>query len=108
MRGISGQINDPAIVGQSRRITPAADWGGNKPALAHGSDFESYLADFSLQWVRSSQQRDHLVANSPALVRPLLEAQRTVTRMDLQIQLLSRFADAVGSGARRVQQLGGS
>ena len=69
-----------------------------------GGDF---LSGFSVQWQRTMAQRDALVAEIPARVRPLIEAQMAVSRLELQTQVMTKAAEGISSTLRRMQQMGG-
>lgn len=91
------QIEQLALPGLSSVKTPA-------PATPAQS-FRTLLNDISATWDRT-RSAESLPKALPAQFRQLLYAQQLAQRLHVQVEVVSRMADAVGSGIRRLQQLG--
>jgi hypothetical protein len=57
-------------------------------------------------WERSGAKMIKLVEKLPAEVRPLMETQIVVNKLALDVQLITRAGETLGSTLRQVQQLG--
>ncbi len=69
--------------------------------------FSNVLAQYARTWQQADRKTNALLGSVPANIRPLIDAQMTLSRLDLQTQLLTKVADAVGNTIRRTQQMAG-
>ena len=103
---IKSKIELPVLLEQLNSSTFRGKMGDLSANKTQFADFNSYLEKFEMRWRNSRNTRDRLVSNAPSGVRPLIEAQIAVGRMELQIHLISKAGEAAGSTLRKIQQMG--
>lgn len=114
--GLGSSVLGPSVLGPS--VLGPSDLGRlglsstevqrRAEMTANPGGFKQYLAELSEHWQQGARTQLEALSNAPDSIRPLLETQRAVNQLDLQIQIISRVADAVSSGTRRMQQMSGS
>lgn len=67
----------------------------------------TWLEEVADSWERSERRIERLIEDLPVEGRGLIEAQVAVNELQLKTELLTRAADGVSSGIKRVQQMGG-
>lgn len=68
---------------------------------------ERGLEKFIGDWQRADGRTVKLIERLPAEVRPMMETQIMVNRLALDVQIITRAGETLGSTIRQVQQLGG-
>ena len=68
----------------------------------------TFFRTYAAAWQRAQDRASGLLSTLPQSVRPLVETQLLVSKLDLQTQILTRVGDVAASTIRRTQQMGGA